>query len=102
MIVHPVDFPLEFQAARESTGWTIERTVETTPRAWFDGGADWHGDRGRHRLTGSRSLRSYVNAEQASPTAWRTFTSSSLKMNLLMWVSTLDVDCSGLSVADGS
>lgn len=46
MIVHPVDFPLGSLAARKSTGWTIERTAETTPRAWFDGGADWHGDRG--------------------------------------------------------
>lgn len=84
MIVHPVDFPLGSLAARKSTGWTIERTAETTPRAWFDGGADWHGDRGRHPLVGSRSVRSYANAEEASPTAWRMFTSSSSKMNFLM------------------
>ena len=102
MIVHPVDFPLGSLAARKSTGWTIERTAETTPRAWFDGGADWHGDRGRHPLVGSRSVRSYANAEQASPPAWRMFTSSSSKMNLLMWVMVLDVDCSGFFVADGS
>ncbi|WVQ74658.1 hypothetical protein IAR50_004260 [Cryptococcus sp. DSM 104548] len=34
------------QDARQNTGWQVPRTPQDTPRAWYDGGSDWHGDGG--------------------------------------------------------
>ncbi|ODN76587.1 hypothetical protein L202_05246 [Cryptococcus amylolentus CBS 6039] len=38
--------------ARQTTGWQVSRTPHDMPRAWYDGGSDWHGDGGRFSQVG--------------------------------------------------
>ncbi|TYJ55849.1 hypothetical protein B9479_003501 [Cryptococcus floricola] len=46
--VEPPDMPIlnPMMEARQTTGWQVSRTPQDMPRAWYDGGSDWHGDGG--------------------------------------------------------